>query len=72
MAKNDNPKLYKKLTTKIIINEDLEEQSKDSYNLIKNKFEETNFKIINPIMFVTIDKKNKIIIRNKKDFKDVY
>jgi hypothetical protein len=72
MAKNDNPKLYKKLTTKIIINEELEEQSKDSYNLIKNKFEETNFKIINPIMFITIDKNNKIIIRNKKDFKDVY
>ena len=72
MAKEDNLKLYKKLTKKIIINEELEEKSKDSYNLIKTKFEENNFKIINPIMFITIDKNNKIIIRNKKDFKDVY
>lgn len=72
MAKNDNPKLYKKLTSKTIINTELEEQSNDNYNLLKTKFEKNNFKIINPLMFITIDKKNKIIIRNKKDFKDVY
>ena len=43
-----------------------------NYNKIKVEFEKYNFKILNPIMFATTTNNNELIIRNKKDFKDVY
>ena len=43
-----------------------------NYNKIKVEFEKYNFKILNPIMFATTNNNNELIIRNKKDFKDVY
>lgn len=71
MAKEEDPELYKQLFSKkkVVDNDD---QTKINYLEIKNKFELNNFKVINPIMFVTIDKTNNIILRTKKDFKDVY
>ena len=74
MAKEENPILYKQLFNKkqIIENNDKTIESKNNYLLIKNNFELNNFKVINPIMFITIDNKNEILKRCKKDFKDVY
>lgn len=71
MAKEEDPELYKQLFNKkkVVDNDD---QTKINYLEIKTKFELNNFKVINPIMFVTIDKTNNIILRTKKDFKDVY
>lgn len=78
MAREDNIELYNKLfkidkkANKSKKDEILEEASNDNYNLKKTEFEKNNFKVVNPIMFITVDKNNKIIIRSKKDFKDVY
>jgi len=75
MAKEDNPKQYKTLFNKNkekIINEDSVNQSNENYNKIKTEFEKNNFKILNPIMFATIKNNNELILRTKKDFKDVY
>ena len=75
MAKEDNPKQYKTLFNKNkekIINEDSVNQSNENYNKVKTEFEKNNFKILNPIMFATIKNNNELILRTKKDFKDVY
>ena len=42
------------------------------YDKIKNDFETKNFKILNPLSFATIKEDGNLIIRSKKDFKDVY
>ena len=47
-------------------------KTQENYNKIKVEFEKNNFKVINPIMFVTIGKNKETIIRSKKEFKDVY
>ena len=44
----------------------------DEYTRIKNCFELTNFKVLNPIMFVTVGENNELLLRSKRDFKDVY
>jgi len=44
----------------------------NSYEEIKYKFEKNNFKLINPISFVTIDKNKELIVRKKADFLTVY
>ena len=78
MAKESNPELYKKLfkkqkeTQEIIINNDLITQSTTNYNKIKVEFEKNNFKILYPILFVTIKSNKELALRTKKDFKDVY
>ena len=54
-----------------ITNNDLNE-SQENYNKVKAEFEKNNFKVINPIMFVTVGKNKEILPRSKKDFKDVY
>ena len=79
MAKESNPDLYKLLFKKqkekevkeIINTEDFLTQSTINYNKIKVEFEKNNFKILNPIMFATTNN-NELVIRTKKDFKDVY
>jgi hypothetical protein len=43
-----------------------------SYESIKEEFEKTHFKIMNPIMFATIDRNGALILRNKTDFKTAY
>ena len=80
MAKESNPDQYKLLFKKqkekevkeIINTEDFLTQSTINYNKIKVEFENNNFKILNPIMFATTNNKNELVIRTKKDFKDVY
>jgi len=47
-------------------------KSLENYNNIKIEFEKNNFKVLNPIMFVTIGENDDIILRSKKEFKDVY
>ena len=49
-----------------------DDESLENYNKIKIEFEKTNFKVLNPIMFVTVTDDNEIIKRKKKDFEDVY
>jgi hypothetical protein len=81
-AKETNPDLYKSLFKKqkeqkevkeIINTEDFLTQSTINYNKIKVEFEKNNFKILNPIMFATTtNNNNELVIRTKKDFKDVY
>ena len=44
----------------------------DKYKEIKSTFEQSNFKILNPIMFGTISHNNNLILRNKKSFVEVY
>ena len=39
---------------------------------LKIAFELSNFKVLNPIMFVTIGENNELLLRSKRDFKDVY
>jgi hypothetical protein len=42
------------------------------YEEAKINFELNNFKILNPIMFATLDKDDSMILRKKDDFKTVY
>ena len=51
-----------------IINNDDDE----NYETIKFKFERNNFKLLNPISYVTIDQNKELIIRKKTDFINVY
>ena len=44
----------------------------NDYDSIKKEFEKNNFKILNPISYATIDISGELLVRNKKDFKDVY
>jgi len=71
IAKESNLELYTKLISKNKINETKKEEE-INYNNIKIEFEKNNFKILNPIMFATINRNNELIMRSKKDFKDVY
>ena len=73
LAKEANLDMYKKLFLKNnTISDDTKSVELENYNNIKIEFEKNNFKILHPIMFVTIDRDNNLILRTKKDFKDVY
>ena len=85
LAKKDNqdePKLYREIIKEFLIKdtkikenkEDNESVNKtlENYNKVKIVFEKNNFKVVNPLMYITIGEKEEIIKRNRKDFKDVY
>ena len=52
--------------------EENDDESTENYNKIKVEFEKNNFKVLNPIMFVTIGDEGQTILRDKTDFKTVY
>ena len=68
MAKEEDPDLYKKLFSK----KQTASSNDSDYLKIKTEFELKNFKVLNPIMFVTIGENNELLLRSKHDFKDVY
>ena len=72
LAKEANLELYKKLLLKNNSDFDSKSDEQENYNKIKIEFEKNNFKILNPINFITIDRDNSLIMRCKKEFKDVY
>lgn len=72
LAKEANSELYKKLFLKNISDKNSNSDDQENYNKLKIEFEKNNFKILNPINFITIDRDNDLIMRNKKEFKDVY
>ena len=43
-----------------------------NYGNLKTEFEKYNFKVLNPLMFATLDDKDKLILRTRTDFKNVY
>jgi hypothetical protein len=72
-AKQDNEQLYDEWNLKYNKkNKKKEFDSKKEYEYIKEQFEKTHFKILNPISFGGIDYKGKLIIRNEQDFIKTY
>lgn len=70
IVKKDYPEEWKALIKKHFPKES---KLDDSYDLIKNKFELTHFKINNPIVYVQLDNdSNEMIIKEKHKFKDTY
>jgi len=49
-----------------------DDDNENDYESVKFKFEKTNFKLLNPISYVTIDTNKELIIRKKTDFLSVY
>lgn len=49
-----------------------DDDNENDYEAIKFKFEKTNFKLLNPISYVTIDVNKELIVRKKTDFLSVY
>ena len=49
-----------------------DDDNENDYETIKFKFERNNFKLLNPISYVTIDQNKELIIRKKTDFINVY
>lgn len=45
---------------------------KPNYKKVKETFEKTHFKIMNPISFAEVDDNKELIIRSKEDFKKAY
>ena len=43
-----------------------------TYEIVKTKFEQTHFKILNPLLFAEIRDTGTLILRNKTDFNNVY
>lgn len=74
MAKDDDSISYKEILNEFLVNDEnsLDDKNKVNYEEIKFEFEKNNFKVVNPIMFVTIGEDNELIKRSKGDFKDVY
>lgn len=64
-AKECNPEEYDKLFPK-------KEKRENNYKLIKLDFETKNFKLRNPVGFAELSKYDGLVIRSKKDLKDVY
>ena len=53
-------------------NQSKDDDDNDEYAKMKEVFELTNFKILDPITYATLNEHNKLIIRDKTDFKNVY
>jgi hypothetical protein len=66
MAEKDNNELYKKWCAK------WKYTIKVSYEEIKNNFEINNFKINNPCMYGTINYEGELIIRDRREFINLY
>lgn len=71
MAKEDNPEEYEKIYQEKLI-EEQQKKYPNMYEDVKKKFEETNFKIRNPVAFVELSKYDKNVLRDKKNLKDLY
>lgn len=57
----------------ILDDHQVEDDNNDNdYDTIKFRFEKNNFKLLNPISYVTIDTNKELIIRKKTDFLSVY